>query len=100
MQEEHARTRILASDCTARPHNVGMLIKARIKLYRGSLSIHVCSCFIEFIKRVGESDKMRCLPSILSLLRDEFNKLNSTGARMIDSIYQMHLKLLKIAFLA
>ena len=32
---------------------------------------------------------MRGLPSILSLFRKEFNKFNNTGARMLDSIYQM-----------
>ena len=47
------------------------------------------SCFIEFIKRVGERDKMRGLPSILSLFRNELNKFNNTRARMLDSIYHM-----------
>ena len=32
---------------------------------------------------------MRGLPSILSLVCNEFNKLNNTRARMLDSIYQM-----------
>ena len=32
---------------------------------------------------------MRGLPSILSLLRNEFNKCNNTRARMLDSIYHM-----------
>ena len=45
--------------------------------------------FIEFIKRVGKRDKMRGLPSILSLIRNEFNKFNNTRARMLDSIYHM-----------
>ena len=36
------------------------------------------SCFIEFIKRVGEK---------LSLFRNEFNKFINTGTRMLDSIY-------------
>ena len=44
--------------------------------------LHECSCFIEFIKRVG-------LPSILSLFHNKFNKFNDTGARMLDSIYHM-----------
>ena len=44
---------------------------------------------IEFIKRVGERDKMRGLPSILSIFRNEFNKYNNTRARMLDSIYRM-----------
>ena len=49
--------------------------------------------FIEFIKRIGESNKMRGLPSILSLFRNEFNKFNNKGARMLDSIYHMIFKL-------
>ena len=32
---------------------------------------------------------MRGLPSILSLFRNEFNKFNNTGARMLDSIFHM-----------
>ena len=39
---------------------------------------HECSCFIEFIKGVEETDKMRGLPGILSLFRNEFNKFNNT----------------------
>ena len=43
--------------------------------------LHKCSSFIEFIKYVGgKKDKMRGLPSILSLLRNEFNKLNNTSS--------------------
>ena len=38
---------------------------------------------------LGERDKMRGLPSILSLFRNEFNKFNKTRARMLDSIYPM-----------
>ena len=45
--------------------------------------------FIEFIKRVGKRDKMRGLPSILSLFRNEFNKFNNSRARMLDSIYHI-----------
>ena len=54
------------------------------------MSAHV----IEFIKRVGKRDKMRGLPRILSLFRGEFNTLNNTRARMLDSIYHMTLRLL------
>ena len=41
---------------------------------------------------------MRGLPSILSLFCNEINKFNKTGARILDSIYHMTLKHLKIAF--
>ena len=33
--------------------------------------------------------KMRGLPSILSLFRNEFDKFNKTRARMLDSIYYL-----------
>ena len=56
--------------------------------------LHICSCFIERIKRVGENDKMRGLSSILSRVRNEFNKFNNKGARMLDSIYRMTLNVL------
>ena len=55
------------------------------------MSAHV---LLKFIKRVGEKYKMRGLPSILSLFRNEFNKFNNTRARMLDSIYLMTLRLL------
>ena len=38
--------------------------------------------------------KMRGLPSILSLFRNEFNKFNNTRARMVDSNYHMTLRIL------
>ena len=41
---------------------------------------------------------MRGLPSVLSLFRGEFNNFNNTGARMLDSIYHMTLKDLKVIF--
>ena len=34
---------------------------------------------------------MRGLPSIPSLVRNEFNKLNNTRARMLDSIYHIEI---------
>ena len=42
---------------------------------------------------------MRGLPSIISVFRNKFNKFNNTGARMLDSIHHMILKILEIAFL-
>ena len=56
-------------------------------LYRGSyMSAHV---LLNLLNELGKRDKMRGLPSILSLVRNEFNKFNNTRARMIDSIYHM-----------
>ena len=44
---------------------------------------------LNLLNELGKSDKMRGLPSILSLFRNEFNKFNNTRARMSDSIYHM-----------
>ena len=54
---------------------------------RGSYtSVHV---LLSLLNELGKRDKMRGLPSILSLFRNEFNKFNNTRARMLDSIYHM-----------
>ena len=50
------------------------------------MSAHV---LLNLLNEWGKRDKMRGLPSILSLFRNEFNKFNNTRARMLDSIYQM-----------
>ena len=60
--------------------------------HRGSYtSAHV---LLNLLNELGKRDKMRGLPSILSLFRNEFNKFNNTRARMLDSIYHMALRLL------
>ena len=38
------------------------------------------------LNELGKRDKMRGLPSILSLFREEFNKFNNTRARILGSI--------------
>ena len=61
-------------------------------IYRGSyMSAHV---LLNLLNELGKRDKMRGLPSILSLFRNEFNKFNNTRAQMLDSIYHMTLRLL------
>ena len=61
-------------------------------IHRGSyMSAHV---LLNLLNELGKRDKMRGLPSILSLFRNEFNKFNNTRARMLDSIYHMTLRLL------
>ena len=60
------------------------------------MSVHV---LLILLNELGKRDKMRGLPSILYLFRNDFNKFNNTGAQMLDSIYHMTLKYLKIAFL-
>ena len=44
---------------------------------------------LNLLNELGKSDKMRGLPNILLLFRNEFNKFNNTRARMLDSIYHM-----------
>ena len=51
--------------------------------------------FMNLLNELGKRDKMRGLPSILSLIRNEFNnKFKNTRARMLDSIYHMTFRLL------
>ena len=50
------------------------------------MSVHV---LLNLFNGLGKRDKMRGLPSILSLFRNEFNKSNKTRARILDSIYHM-----------
>ena len=50
------------------------------------MSAHV---LLNSLNELGKRDKMRGLPSILSLFRNEFNKFNKTRAQMLDSIYHM-----------
>ena len=59
------------------------------------MSAHV---LLNLLNELGKRDKMRGLPSILSLFRNEFNKFNNTRARMLDSIYHMTLISLKSHF--
>ena len=54
------------------------------------MSAHV---LMNLSNELWKRDKMRGLPSILSLFRNKFNKFNNTGARMLDSIYYMTLTL-------
>ena len=50
------------------------------------MSAHV---LLNLLNELAKIDTMRGLPSILSLLRNEFNKFNNTRVRMLDSIYHM-----------
>ena len=55
---------------------------------RGSyISAHV---LLNLLNELGKRDKMRGWPSILSLLRNEFNKFNNTRARMLDITLKSH----------
>ena len=71
-------------------HHLG-LSPSLLYVHRGSyVSAHV---LLNVLNKLRKRDKMRGLPSILSLFRNKFNKFNNTGARMLDSIYHMTLKL-------
>ena len=49
-------------------------------VHRGSyMGAHV---LMNLLNELGKRDEMRGLPSILSLFRNEFNKFNTTGARL------------------
>ena len=69
-----------------------------LKTNRGSyMSAHP---LLNLLNELRKRDKMRGSQSILSLFRNKFNNFNNTRAGMLDSIYHMTLKLLKIALLA
>ena len=59
------------------------------------MSAHV---LLILLNELGKRDKMRGLPSILSLFRNEFNKFNNTRALMLDSIYHMTLSVKRYNF--
>ena len=50
------------------------------------MSAHV---LLVLLNELGKRDKMRGLPSTLSLFCNDSNKFNNTRARMLDSIYHM-----------
>ena len=66
-------------------------IQLEMALYRGSYKS--AQVLLTLLKELGEIDKMRGLSSILSLIRNESNAFNNAGARMLDTIYHMTLKL-------
>ena len=55
------------------------------------MSAHV---LFNLLDELRKRDKMRGLPSILSLFRNDFDKFNNTRAQILDSIYQLTLRLL------
>ena len=59
------------------------------------MSAHV---LLILLNELGKRDKMRGLPSILSLFRNEFNKFNNTRAQMLYSIYHMTLSVKRYNF--
>ena len=50
------------------------------------MSAHV---LLNLLSKLRKRDKMRGLPSILSLFRNEFVRFRNTGARMLYILYHM-----------
>ena len=63
-----------------------LTVIVNIKIIRSYLSAHV---LLNLLNKLGKRDKMRGLPSILSLFRNKFNKFNNTRAQMLDYIYHI-----------
>ena len=53
---------------------------------------------LNLFNKLGKKIRCKALPSILSVLPNEYNKFNNTGAQMQDSIYHMTLKSHLISF--
>ena len=69
----------------------GQRNSGRIRVNRGSyMSAYV---LLNLLNELRKRDTMQGLLSILSLLSNKFNKFNNIGARILDSIYHMTLKL-------
>ena len=49
----------------------------------------IAHVLLNLLNELGKRYKMRGLPSILSLFRNEFNKFNNTGARMLDMTFKL-----------
>ena len=54
------------------------------------MSAHV---LLNLLNELRNRDKKQSLLIILSLFRNKFNKFDNTGARILDSIYHMTLRL-------
>ena len=64
------------------------------------MSAHV---LLNLLNELGKRDKMRGLPSILSLFRNKFNKFNNTRARKFygcchEERHEWHLNVTEVQF--
>ena len=76
----------MIATCSLQQGSAGIVIMCKYK-YRGSyMSAHG---LLNLLNELGKRDKMRGLPSILSLFRNKLNKFNKTRAQILDSIYYM-----------
>ena len=53
----------------------------------------IAHVLLNLLNELGKRDKMRGLPSILSLFRNEFNKFNNTRARMLKFFLSYDIKI-------
>ena len=72
--------------------DVKILIALLAAIYRGSyMSAHV---LLNLLNELRKRDKCEASRAFLYLFRNEFDKFNNTGSRMLNSFYHMTLKLL------
>ena len=60
----------------------------KLNTYKGSYKLSA-PVLLNLLNELGNRDKMQDWPSILCLFPNLFNKLNTTGAQMSDSVYHM-----------
>ena len=78
------------------PHELWIIGCVNIEPARINKGFYMsANVLLNFFNELGKSDKMPVSLNILSLFRNELNKLNNTGAQKIYSIYHMKLKILQ-----
>ena len=73
---------------------VYFIINCTLRSVENGGSYNSAHVLLNLFNELRKRDKMRGLPSILSLFHNKFNKFNNTRAQMLDSIYHMALRLL------
>ena len=65
-----------------------------LRVCKNRASYIIAHFLFNLLNGMRKKDKIRGLQSILSIFCNKFNKLNYTGAQMLDSIYHMTFRLL------
>ena len=60
-------------------------------LYRGS-NISAAAVVLNLLNKLRNRDKCEVAEHLIFFFRNEFNKFNNTGAKMLDSVIRMQLK--------
>ena len=55
----------------------------------------IAHVLLNLLNKLRKSDKMRSLPSFLSIFRNEFHKFTNPEAQILDFIYHMMLRLFR-----